>query len=50
MSRYLITARTATSTTTYTAIGQLGALLDAAYDSGALGVSAMALAPAQALP
>jgi hypothetical protein len=50
MSRYQITARTATGTTTYTAIGQLAALLDAAYDSGALGVTAMALTPSRALP
>lgn len=43
--RYRITARTAAGTRTYTAIGQLGALLDAAYDDGALGVTAMAVLP-----
>lgn len=43
--RYLITARTADGFTTYPAIGELGALLSAAYDSGALGVTAMAVRP-----
>jgi hypothetical protein len=38
---YLITIRTAAGARTYTAIGNLAALLDAAYDEGALGVTAM---------
>jgi len=38
---YIITARTATTVRTYPAIGDLGALLDAAYDAGALGVTVM---------
>lgn len=36
---YIITARTATAVLIYAAIGDLGELLDAAYDSGALGVT-----------
>jgi hypothetical protein len=42
--KYRIKARTATGSQTYDAIGDLGALLDAAYDAGALGVTAMVLA------
>lgn len=38
---WLITARTATSVQTYAAIGDRNALIDAAYDAGALGVTAM---------
>lgn len=38
---YLITVRTAGATRSYSAIGDLGALLAAAYDAGALGVTAM---------
>ncbi len=38
---YLITIRTAAGTQRYAAIGDLAALMDAAYDAGALGVSAM---------
>jgi len=38
---YIITARTATTVQTYSAIGDLAALLAAAYDRGALGVTAM---------
>lgn len=41
MIHYVITARTAGGVITYSAIGNLGALLSAAYDSGALGVTAM---------
>lgn len=40
---YLITTRTANSVYTYSAIGDLDRLLDAAYDSGALGVTAMVM-------
>ena len=40
---YLITARADGWSHTYTAIGDLSALLDAAYDSGALGVTARPL-------
>jgi hypothetical protein len=36
-----VTARTATTKRTYTAIGDAGALADAAYKDGALGVSLM---------
>jgi hypothetical protein len=36
-----ITARTAHTVHTYSAIGSLAALIDAAYDAGALGVTAM---------
>lgn len=36
---FRITTRTATSTTTYTAIGDRDALIDAAYEAGALGVT-----------
>jgi hypothetical protein len=39
-----ITARTAAGSTTYAAVGNLGALIDAAYNAGALGVTAMVLA------
>jgi hypothetical protein len=42
--KYRIKARTATSTTTYDAIGERDALMDAAYDAGALGVTAVRLA------
>jgi len=38
---YIITARTSNSVRTYYAIGDLGALLDAAYDAGALGITVM---------
>jgi hypothetical protein len=38
---YVITVRTAAGAHRYTAIGDLAALMDAAYDAGALGVSAM---------
>lgn len=38
---YIITARTATTVQTYSAIGSRDALIDAAYDAGALGVTAM---------
>lgn len=38
---YTITERTADGARSYTAIGDLGALVDAAYDAGALGVTAM---------
>jgi len=41
---YRITTRTINGTTTYTAIGDRDALIDAAYDGGALGVT---LVPAQ---
>lgn len=36
---YTVTARTATTSRTYTAIGDAGALADAAYNDGALGVT-----------
>lgn len=39
--RYRITERHQAGTTTYSAIGDLGKLIDAAYDAGALGVTAM---------
>lgn len=40
MTRYRITVRDVNNTsTTYTAIGRRDALLDAAYDNGALGVT-----------
>jgi hypothetical protein len=42
--KYRITARTALATVTYTAIGDLGALMDAAYLAGAMGVTAIRLA------
>lgn len=38
---YTITVRTAGIEIRYSAIGDLGALLDAAYDAGAMGVTAM---------
>lgn len=38
---FRITARNALATITYTAIGDLGALMDAAFDAGALGVVAI---------
>ena len=38
---WLITIRTADGVRSYPAIGDLGALQDAAYDNGALGVTAM---------
>ncbi|PKV43625.1 hypothetical protein CLU92_0940 [Janthinobacterium sp. 61] len=38
---YIITIRTAEGMHSYPAIGDLGALQDAAYDNGALGVTAM---------
>ncbi|WP_277346671.1 MULTISPECIES: hypothetical protein [Janthinobacterium] len=38
---YIITIRTADGVRSYPAIGDLGALQDAAYDDGALGVTAM---------
>ena len=38
---YIITIRTAEGMHSYHAIGDLGALQDAAYDNGALGVTAM---------
>lgn len=41
MIHYVITARTAGGVITYAAIGDLGDLLSAAYDNGALGVTAM---------
>lgn len=41
--KFQITARTATETITYTAIGNRDALMDAAYDAGALGVTAKVL-------
>ena len=42
---YIITTRTATGAQTYSAIGNLGALIDAAYDGGALGVTAIRVTP-----
>lgn len=39
MSTWRITARTAAGSTTYTEIGRRDALIDAAYDNGALGVA-----------
>jgi hypothetical protein len=41
--KYLITIRTATGARTYHAVGTLGALLDAAYDAGALGITSRVL-------
>ena len=38
---YIITITTAAGVQRYPAIGDIGALQDAAYDAGALGVSAM---------
>ncbi|MGK5020700.1 hypothetical protein [Janthinobacterium sp. LB2P10] len=38
---YTITIRTASTVHSFTAIGNLAALIDAAYDDGALGVTAM---------
>ena len=38
---YIITIRTATAVHSFAAIGNLAALIDAAYDDGALGVTAM---------
>jgi hypothetical protein len=39
---FRITARNSAGSTTYTAIGDRDALIDAAYDDGALGVTVMA--------
>ncbi|CAN7739653.1 hypothetical protein [Duganella sp. LjRoot269] len=39
--KYLITERTADGLRTYSAIGDLGLLIDAAYDAGALGITAV---------
>lgn len=39
--KYLITERTADGTRTYAAIGDLGLLIDAAYDGVALDATAM---------
>lgn len=39
--KFLITERTADGTRTYAAIGDLGLLIDKAYDAGALGVTVM---------
>lgn len=39
--KFLITERTSDGKRTYMAIGDLGLLIDAAYDGGALGVTAM---------
>jgi hypothetical protein len=39
--KYLITARTTDGMQSYSAIGDLGLLIDAAYDAGALGVTVM---------
>ena len=43
---YLITTTAADGTVTkkYPAVGSLGALMDAAYDGGAFGVTAMVIA------
>ncbi|MGV7210468.1 hypothetical protein ACLB1G_21755 [Oxalobacteraceae bacterium A2-2] len=41
--KYLITARTADGMRVYSAIGDLGLLIDAAYDAGAMGITAMVL-------
>lgn len=38
---YIITIRTEAGVHSYPAIGNLGALQDAAYDAGALGVTVM---------
>jgi hypothetical protein len=38
---YTVTARTAAGARTYTGIGDAGALADAAYDAGAMGVTVM---------
>ena len=38
---YTVTARTAAGARSYTAIGDAGALIDAAYDDGAMGVTIM---------
>lgn len=38
---YIITIRTASTVHSFPAIGNLAALFDAAYDDGALGVTAM---------
>lgn len=38
---YIITIRTANTVHSFAAIGNLAALIDAAYDDGALGVTAM---------
>lgn len=40
---YRITARNALACVTYTAIGELGALMDAAYEAGAIGLSIIRL-------
>jgi hypothetical protein len=39
--KYLITERTSDGQRSYMAIGDLGVLIDAAYNAGALGVTAM---------
>lgn len=39
--KFLIAARTADGMRSYAAIGDLGLLIDAAYDAGAMGVTAM---------
>jgi hypothetical protein len=41
--RYRITERHEAGTKSYSAIGDLGKLIDSAYDAGALGVTAMVL-------
>jgi hypothetical protein len=41
--KYQITARTATAVHTYSAIGDRDALMDAAYDRGALSVTVRVL-------
>lgn len=38
---YLITEKHEAGTKVYSAIGDLGLLIDAAYDAGALGITAM---------
>lgn len=40
---YLLTLRTANGKTTYPAIGDLGRLIDAAYNAGALGITVIAI-------
>jgi hypothetical protein len=41
--KFLITERTADGMRSYAAIGDLGLLIDAAYDAGALGVTAIVI-------
>lgn len=41
--KYLITVKTATGSHAYAAIGDLGLLIDAEYDAGALGITAIVL-------